>query len=198
MRTRTKSSVCRWALIDRRPLWPARPPPTFTFSRPSGRSSSSCTITSRCRSSMPKRRTSGATDSPDSFMKVCGSASATRRPSMRTSSTRARSLPLRSRPPWRSTQQIDDVEADVVAALGVLRAGVAQPDDQEVGGVPRRGSRSDDRRSAAISDVDGSTAPAVLAAFGRSAASAPPSPSAPASPSAPSSPSTPSASRPRR
>ena len=36
IRTRAKSSVWRWALIDRSPLWPARPPPTLTWMRPGG------------------------------------------------------------------------------------------------------------------------------------------------------------------
>ena len=34
-------------MIDRSPLWPASPPPTFSFSPPTGRSSSSCTTTKR-------------------------------------------------------------------------------------------------------------------------------------------------------
>ena len=51
MRTRAKSSECRCDWIDRSPLCPAVPPPTLTFTTPGGRSSSSCTITSRSRSS---------------------------------------------------------------------------------------------------------------------------------------------------
>ena len=41
---------CRCCMIERSPLWPARPPPTFTCSTAGGRSSSSCTITSWSRS----------------------------------------------------------------------------------------------------------------------------------------------------
>ena len=33
--------VADWAVIDRRPLWPAEPPPTFDFTFPVARSSSS-------------------------------------------------------------------------------------------------------------------------------------------------------------
>ena len=53
MRILTKSSVCRWALIDLRPLFPASPPPTLILMVPGGRSISSCTTTSWWRSSMP-------------------------------------------------------------------------------------------------------------------------------------------------
>jgi hypothetical protein len=36
-RTRVNSRLCRWALTDRRPLWPARPPPPLALTRPGGR-----------------------------------------------------------------------------------------------------------------------------------------------------------------
>ena len=67
MRTRRKSCEWRWDRIDARPLLPANPPPSFTCIRPAGKSSSSCTTTSRARSSIPCRRTSAATASPESL-----------------------------------------------------------------------------------------------------------------------------------
>ena len=67
-------------------------------------------------------------------MYVSGTASATACRSTRTSSTSACSLPLRSRPPWRARQQLDDLRADVVARLRVLLAGIPEADHQQIGG----------------------------------------------------------------
>ena len=59
------------------------------------------------------------------------------RPSTRASATRARSLPLRSTVPCREASGGDDLGAQVVAGAVVLGTGVAEADDEEVGGLAR-------------------------------------------------------------
>ena len=56
---------------------------------------------------------------------------------MRTSSTRARSLPFRSVRAVARREELDDLGADVVARARVLVAGVAEPDHEQVGGGAR-------------------------------------------------------------
>ena len=63
--------------MDLSPLLPAVPPPTFTLTRPEGRSSSSWTTTSRSVPGTRKRRIRAETARPDSFMYVWGTASTT-------------------------------------------------------------------------------------------------------------------------
>ncbi len=54
-RSRENTSERRCARIDLRPLFPANPPPIFSFIRPTGRSSSSWTTSRRDRSVIPWR-----------------------------------------------------------------------------------------------------------------------------------------------
>ena len=96
----------RCGLIERSPLWPARPPPTFTATPPGGRSSSSCTMTSCVGSSIavaaherarrPRPRVVHVRQRERERAPAC--------PPMRASSTSARSLPFErlSFAPWRA------------------------------------------------------------------------------------------------
>ena len=71
MRTRRKSRDPNASARDSRPLWPASPPPPRTCSRPSSRSTSSCTTTSDSTGDL-KNRIAAPTERPDSFIYVSG------------------------------------------------------------------------------------------------------------------------------
>src|SRR5262249_55598516 len=162
-RTRRKSWVCRWATIERSPLWPARPPPDFTLSSATGKSSSSCTTTS-CSDATPNRRTSAPTALPESLTYVNGTANATRLPSMVTSSTSARSLRLRRRPPCRWAITSAPGAPGLWRGPGTSPPGWPSPPTGRSAGVPRRGrSRT---RSALGGLVGGRGGFAAFAAFG--------------------------------
>src|SRR5205085_2132918 len=79
--TRRKSlPIC--ASVERRPLWPAVPPPVFTFTLNGARSSSSWkTVTSPA--SFLKKSIAARTERPLSFMKVAGFSSRMRCPPIR-------------------------------------------------------------------------------------------------------------------
>src|SRR5215212_4062709 len=90
--TRTKSLPRCW-MIERKPLCPPAPPPTFTRTSPAGRSRSSCTTTS-CSTLNPARAT------PELFIYVVGLRSVT---SFKPRPTWAASAFFfaRQEPPWR-------------------------------------------------------------------------------------------------
>ena len=150
MRTRRKSSVWRWALIDLSPLWPARPPPSLILIRPTGRSSSSWTTTRRWRSLDPvapdQRRHRLARVVHEGLGERPGPGGW---PPTRTSAASARSLPARAGRRG-GGQQRDDLGADVVAGAGVLVAGVAEADGQQVGRGPAVGGVAAGRASALV------------------------------------------------
>ena len=120
-------------------------------------------------------------------MYVSGIASATRLPSMCTSSTSARSLPLRSRPPCRVASS-STTSAPTLCFVRVYSSpGLPRPTTSRSAGVPVRGGAAAPRRrrSTRYSPLPSSPSDEPVS----DAASGAPSPSA-ASPSTPSSPST--------
>ena len=165
-------------LLDRaQPVVPGEAAADLDPQHRGARSSSSCTITS-CSGSTPKRRTSGATACPESFMYVVGTASARRFPPTRTSSTSARSLLLRSRRAVPAREQLDD--------LGTRRcASCPRTPRRDCRARPRAG-----RRACRCARMNAVRAAARASAYSEAAASSA-APRAPASsPSAPSTAST--------
>ena len=86
MRRRSKSWVPRSRAMERRPLWPASPPPRRACRRPSSRSTSSWTTSTDSGGTL-KNRAAAAIDRPDSFMYVSGFSRARRAESSRISAS---------------------------------------------------------------------------------------------------------------
>ena len=84
--TRRNSAEPSACLIERRPLWPARPPPSRTWILPGSRSTSSWT-TAICSVGSLKKRAAAASELPERFMYVSGFRSASFRSSTRISAS---------------------------------------------------------------------------------------------------------------
>ena len=115
------------------PLWPLSPPPSLTRIAANGMSSSSCTTTRRsgrpCRSDI-----SALTGPPDSFMydERLGEDQVRIDPGIPSLPSAACAWPrlCRQPAPTCAGEHVDDEEADVVPGGRVLRARVAEPDDE--------------------------------------------------------------------
>ena len=135
MRTRTKSSVLRCCVIDRRPLWPARPPPTFTRTRARRQvelvvdDHELARVVDAVAAHEQRRR-----PRPSRSCRSCGKASATRWPPIAHLGDEGRSLRRASGDsPWRRASTSTTSAPTLWRVPRVLLAGVAQPDDQQVG-----------------------------------------------------------------
>ena len=148
IRNREKSWVPSVWAMERNPLWPARPPPNLNWSRPGSRSSSSCAMTRRERSSSDVRRNSGGSAAPDSFMNVVGTARVIGPRSVDTVALSARCrLSCVSRRPRRSATSRTASPPTLCREPSKSEPGLASPMMTSVLALPRR-SWSRKRRSA--------------------------------------------------
>ena len=113
-------------------MWPARPPPRRAWTSPKGRSISSWTTITRSSGTFSEPR-AGPAEVPDSFMKVCGSSSATRGPPGRGPPFGERAAELLARPsagpsaaPARARPR-----SRRCGGCARTRARVAEPDDED-------------------------------------------------------------------
>ena len=123
-----------WA-TERRPLWPASPPPSRTCSRPCSRSLSSWTT--RIASGSSLKNVHGRLDRPPGLVHV-GLGLEQRHPVLVDPHLGEPAVELAApRAAVPARELLDDHEADVVAVARVLAPRVAEPDDEQ---VERRGA----------------------------------------------------------
>ena len=141
MRTRAKSVVCRWAWIDLRPLCPARPPPTLTWTRPGGRSSSSWTTTSWLEIvDAEAAHQRAARPRPSRSCRWWGRRAPPGVPPMRTSADRgplALGRPGAARP-WRAASSATTSAPTLWRVPANSSPGLPSPTTSRSAGVPRR------------------------------------------------------------
>ena len=127
-------------MIERSPLWPARPPPALTFSSPGGRSSSSWTTMICSGDSIRYRRTSALTAWPESFMNVIGNASTTRSspsaPGSLVSATSALSRPPFNVTPRRSASSRTASSPTLWRVRAYFSPGLPSPTTSQSNGSP--------------------------------------------------------------
>ncbi len=129
-RTRRKSREPRCSAIERRPLWPATPPPVLIRTLPAARSSSSWHDHDPAERQLVEADGRGdrlAGQVHVGLRLLQQDPLAPRRPRSIRPEKRLRQGPK----PWLSRDRVDRHEADVVAMAGIAGTGIAEPDQQQ-------------------------------------------------------------------
>ena len=172
IRTRTNSSSCRCCLIERSPLCPARPPPTFTRSTAGGEVE--LVVHDHELVGLDAEAAHERRDRLTGVVHV-GERDREREPLAADAhfvDCARGSLLLRSLPPWRRASSSTTSAPTLCCVRGVLVAGIAEPDHKQVGGperpLLRRHERSRPRRGRRAAAAASPSAPSPSAALGRS------------------------------